>query len=491
MLRLAAQVLKFILVPALSLLLAAAVQADKGLSLFNLFNPLPISSTHSELVEDSPVRWYSILENDAVVPQEVITDQYLTNAYQLSRYQNIEDVFVLKGSKLYSLGCKLSSGYLQCPYSQETAQWIGFKESWDEKQRKKVFKPYIKSGGASVRVGSSFGHRLYTPSYYAQKQDARGKWQDTDEAIYYQQYDRPFSAWAYLSKDLRIALDRAEIHQSLSYGMVGKTVLGREAQEWAHQVPFSGPEKIPGWDTQVKNRLAIQYTGKYAYKYKANLGRFSFTTLPYVKGELGSVFVRGSMGVDVNLGINKPSHCFQLMHIAMDADNSGIKNNKLNFIQADLPAPELDKTIIKMKKCQARYFSWDIFARTEASYVAYNYLIEDGIHYPDYSSAEKPILDNSYFNQVIPDPAPNNSLYGSTQKVDLERSIQNYSLGVRMSYRDNIALSIAVYQRSRETKQQDVPHHRWGSLALEYKTENDWLGVSSLPMMLLAAFLTK
>ena len=113
--------------------------------------------------------------------------------------------------------------------------------------------------------------------------------------------DRPFAAAIYL-KSFFIStntLKKKRLSQSLSLGLIGPVVFGKEMQTSIHQLTGN---KIPrGWDNQIQNDVVLNYKieqEKQLYQFRKLVALQSMTSL-----QIGTLFTNAVIGINTALGI--------------------------------------------------------------------------------------------------------------------------------------------------------------------------------------------
>ncbi|WP_221797363.1 lipid A-modifier LpxR family protein [Oceanobacter mangrovi] len=464
-----------------------AISLDDSYSLLGLL--VKDGNFERRYVDDVPKVWQSSIQNDALTGDN-ITDQYFTNAIQLSGYSSLREGFLYQSGRLYGFRCGPDDGsaddYADC----------------DDAPRSGLQNRDLKL----VRYGYTMAHELYTPYQDAGvgKVEHEG-YEHIENAAY---YDRPFAAWAYWGRTLRLdGVDGYDDHQ-LTVGVVGPAAAGRWVQETAHQYPFSGAYPITGWETQVDNRLALQYSGKFAAHWIHQEGRFGeayVSHFPFV--EAGSIINRLGYGVEASLLVSEGHECRRyrsgdLFYINTLAQSYVALDDKLAayaeqlrgylaanrvsdsvlkhmlvlvdrieaFIAVDHPLAdvysELDEVQHQLallnQQMSARVVSacfpagW--YSRLTASvtghYVISNYLLEGGIHIPADTDPDSDL-------QIMRE--------GGTRNVHLKRWIASASVGVMAGWQDHFGIGARYHYRTEETLEQ-VEQHRWAEFVIEGKS---------------------
>ena len=259
-------------------------------------------------------------------------------------------------------------------------------------------------GSESLRrhvYGLRLGQRIYTPS-------------DIDLAPAELPLDeRPYAGYLYLgvSRDtfwsdgnegryLRLALDA---------GCIGPCSGAEALQKRVHG--WVGSSEPRGWGEQIRNEPTLQLTAEYSPG-RAVLARW-VDAAPYVRGQLGNVFVTAGAGALVRVGrFNSPF-----------AGSLGSASRHAAPSASASPAPEL--------------FA---YARLEGRYVAHNATIEGG-----------------WFND-------------SPRTLDAEPYVVESEVGIAWAG-ERWMLGYSMLWRSKEIESQpgSLTAHRWGRIQIGYR----------------------
>jgi hypothetical protein len=476
--------------------LAVADASDDSYSLLSLlFNDSDFEQRHVDHLQKI---WRSQIENDALTGEN-ITDQYYTNALNIRAYANLEGGFLLDGWRLYGFRCGSDGTHGSC----------------DSASRSNVSNRDLKL----VTYGYSMGHKMYTPYQHA------GEGEMTPAGFQYkanaEYYDRPFAAWANIARNITIrGLDGYTEHE-MSVGAVGPAAAGRWVQENAHQYPFKGAYPIDGWETQVENRLALQYTGKYArHLLQGDMlwGRLAISH--FAKAELGTIIGRVGYGAELAMVWPQARRCerfaaskmlfvstvaeqgiplaekfdvytrelqaylsgdnyipnriylrIQTLLVALESVNEQDMADVYRVLeqaQAELQALNNEMQNLALTSCHPDSFYTELSGNMTGHYVAYNYLIDDGIHVPAGSnmSSANPVMQQ-----------------GGTLKVHRNPWIASASFGVMVGWRDSWGLGVRYNYRTEETLEQKE-QHAWAELVVEGKS--NW-AAAFIPALLMAA----
>ena len=433
-----------------------------------IFNISGSSDFNKDHIEPKKMRWYSELQNDGI--PMYTSDHYYTNSFRIFKYQSADSLFTMKLGRLTELPCNSNNLGEKGLYLGCDLESIGLSGDSDI------------SNLNVISSGTVFGNQIYTPSDFEQTSD--GKKVNKDNAIIQPQlYDRPFSAWIYLGNYIDIQNTEYFQRHTFTYGLVGESAYGQDLQEYAHKHPFSGAEYIPGWQTQVSDRLALQYTGVLGYKPFA-----SKSMSVYSKFEYGSILQRASIGINASYKFKEGPKCYntatvivgagadipKLYDSVLIAKNAQIQSlqaaNKIKVTHKELKERGIfedgDKYLVNLNFCSPTDSSILVFGSAEATYVHSNYLIENGIHVPAIEDAPVPISPAASQNYVIDKKAE--ELFYTTRA------------GVTFKYGDRVSVSISSSWRTSEVKDQHRDTHRWGTLAFDYKIDS-LLGFFVLP----------
>jgi len=474
-----------------TLCLTPAIAQDDSYSIISLLTN--DSEFEQRYVNDEQKMWRNSIQNDALTGDN-ITDQYFTNALRVSAYANVREGFLFDGLKLYGFKCGPdddgdSSNDAHC----------------DSNPRANLHNRDLKL----VQYGYTMGHDLYTPYQDAGKGFVDEEGYEHIENAYY--YDRPYAAWAYAGRTLKITGIDGYIDQKLTIGSVGPRVRGRGVQETAHRYPFSGADPITGWETQVHNRLALQYEGKFAQHLIRPQSRFSswyVSHFPYL--ELGTVINRVGYGLESKVSLNNNQHCdsyqsSELFYIDTVAQrqlsieeklrsysqqlrwylNAGnylpraSEKSMLKLIErldntirrdhidsatayrelehAQRTLDELNRRLAKrvIRQCFPTGWYVNVHGSITGHYVISNYLLDDGIHVPRNSDpdSEFEVMRNGGHLSVTP-----------------KRLIGSASFGIMAGWQDSWGIGFNYHYRSEETREQQE-QHRWAELVVEGRGE--------------------
>ncbi|MDO6683658.1 DUF2219 family protein [Oceanobacter sp. 5_MG-2023] len=476
--------------------LAMAEADDDSYSLLSLlFNNSEFEQRHVNHLQKI---WRSQIENDALTGEN-ITDQYYTNALNVRAYANLDGGFLLDGGRLYGFRCGPDGNNGDC----------------DSSARSNVSNRDLKL----VSYGYSLSHKMYTPYQHAGEGEVvPAGFQYKANAEY---YDRPFAAWASIARNITIrGLDGYTEHE-MSIGMVGPAAAGRWTQENAHRYPFKGADPIDGWETQVSNRLALQYTGKFArHLLQGDMLWGHLMISHFAKAELGTIIGRIGYGAELAMVWPQARRCeryaaskmlfvsavaeqgvplaerfdlyVQKLQQYLSGDNyipdriylriqallvllEGVDGEDMADVyrvleqtQVELQALNSEMQNLALTSCHPDSFYTELSGNMTGHYVAYNYLIDDGIHVPAGSnmSSTNPVMQQ-----------------GGTLKVHRNPWIASASFGVMVGWRDSWGLGVRYNYRTEETLEQKE-QHAWAELVVEGKS--NW-AAAFIPVLLMAA----
>lgn len=226
-----------------------------------------------------------------------------------------------------------------------------------DEEREDIWRRYV--------YGMRLGQNMYTPMAIRLPADGLSP------------NDRPYAGWAYVGalKDtywsdgnggryLRLALD---------IGCTGPCSGAEHMQKGVHRI-LNAVEPL-GWNSQIRNELAIQSTLEYS-PYRRLLGEF-VDLAPYVKGQLGNVFINVGGGVYGRFGrFNSPFggtvHTDHAPSRVAEPLESG-KNAK-NFEGLSSRAKEKARDALIAKHSSELF----LFGRIESRMVGYNATLQGG-----------------------------------------------------------------------------------------------------------------
>lgn len=478
----------------------ARAQEAESFSIFSLL----LNATDFERIYTTgldPI-WYSSIENDALTGKN-ITDEYYTNALRISKLYDLKQGFLYDNFRLYGFLCSDDD----TPQAEAECELPAGRESNRDLKL--------------VRYGYTVAHQMYTPyedagAGHVSRQDMG--YEHLTNAEY---YDRPFAAWAFYGRDLTISgLDGYQQHE-FSVGVVGPLAAGRWMQENAHKYPFTGPYPIDGWESQVHDRAALQYYGKYArYLWQQPFlqgdSRFSHFSLV----EAGTIINRFGYGLEAEVSWPRMESCEQysateMVRLTVLPADAGIPARQqltyarqqlmdyrdgrhyipnraylrvtglLEHIEAALLGGRDEQALLALlqqtvqsvnemngwlrdavlKSCRHNGVYTRLSADAAVHYVISNYLLEGGIQVPANAN-----------------PASNSQVMreGGVLEVTRKPVIFSASFGVRVGYADDFAMDVRYKYRSEETKEQAEPNV-WAELAFEVK---DSFGAYVIPAIL-------
>lgn len=151
--------------------------------------------------------------------------------------------------------------------------------------------PWFPDGGY-VRGSWALGQNLYTPEDIDARELVTG--------------DRPYAAWLYLGRGFVAENGRVLDILELSVGVVGPSALGEELQKGIHGLIGSPDPR--GWPNQLRDEPALQaiWQRNWRHLHDGDDRGLGVDLLPHVGGALGNVFIHGSAGATVRLGLDLP-----------------------------------------------------------------------------------------------------------------------------------------------------------------------------------------
>ena len=102
--------------------------------------------------------------------------------------------------------------------------------------------------------------------------------------------DRPYAAWLYTGLHLLQENDRRSLNNlEVLAGVVGPDALGRQIQDGYHSLV--GFHKADGWDHQIGNRVAVQFSYDYKRRLDLDFGsRYQADLIPEAGVSVGNVY---------------------------------------------------------------------------------------------------------------------------------------------------------------------------------------------------------
>ena len=387
-----------------------------------------------------PDGYVSNIANDALKPGTK-RDGYLTNMLEVQSYNTID--------YLMSFGRFFSLSPILCRINED-----------DRFEGDDCLKPDINP--VQVTVRETYGHRLYTPKteYYKGRQYIGANEKIVDPA----EFDRPFASWFYYNKTLEIDHGRIKQLHTTSLGLVGEAAMGRATQEWAHKYPFSGPQKIQGWETQVDHRIALQYHNKLSIDHRpiydqSKILGLQFSANSYL--DVGNIIQSAGLSVGAKLSVGGKQYC--LPH-EWQFSAKGINSDTL-------PKNEEDTNSEQPNSC-FNIKPWLVFdAEYRKDRVFHNYLIEDGIHVPANVITQEELDLYTSLNTGSDLPAINPILVtGGELSVNLRPYVSTFTTGVTAFD----MVRIGYMKRTEETYEQDEKHE-WLEVQVNVKGDGGWL----------------
>ena len=392
-----------------------------------------------------PDGYVSNIANDALKPGTK-RDGYLTNMLEVQSYNTVNHL--MRFNKLPSL---FALSPIRCKIDKHF-RFDG------EDCLKEDLKP------VQITVRETYGHRLYTPKTELYKGlDYAGA---NEKIVNPAEFDRPFAAWSYYNKILEINHGLFQHRHTTSFGMVGEAAMGRAVQEWAHKYPFSGPQKIQGWETQVDHRIALQYQNKLTFNTPTvydPLNVFGASLHLNTYFDYGNIIKSFGLGVGANLSVGGSRHCIphEWAFVGKSINNDSIPKED----QKDLDKREDPFTCFNIEP----WLVFDVELRRDR--VRFNYLIEDGIHVPaNVITQEELDLYNSIADNDDLPPINPILVTGGELRVTLEPTVDTFTMGVTAFD----MLRVGYMKRTEETIEQDEKHE-WLEVQVNIKGDDGWL----------------
>lgn len=434
--------------------------------------------------------WRSEIANDAIGSSGLTSDQYFTNGVQVEGVYELSVPFLYDEFRLYDFSCAYEN-MEHCTHGPQSNDDLRL-----------------------VDYGIKFVHNLYTPYEKAGIGVSSDEGYENIKNAEY--YDRPFAAWAYLARTLNMRDTSGYSHHELSLGVVGPLAQGRAIQEWAHRYPFTGPDPIDGWDSQVENRLALQYSLTYGRDIIQQSHLLTSTTFGYfLRGELGTIKNELGSGLEFTWSWPKRQADMPFKPVGI-VEVQGTPESQLNLYrerftdylaQTGYVPPDVRTRMLGLigsisalkgrgasgslnqegyrliEQSQAlveyinrnmgsdfvrryRHHRWytEFSLRAGVDYVVSNYLLEGDINVPLGADSESD-------NQIMRD--------GGKLGVTLNPLVYRLDAGFDVGYKDHFSLGYRYYLRGEETREQKEPHS-YSAFNLTAKTDYGWLVLPAL-----------
>ena len=244
-------------------------------------------------------------------------------------------------------------------------------------------------------VAFSIGQNMYTPEDIV-----------TTELV---ENDRPYAAWLYLSAGFHAKNDHRQDTLAIQLGMVGPAALGKEIQDFVHDV--RNIAKANGWENQIKNEVGLNLVGERRVRLNAHTVGKGWEADAFANGGLvlGNVSTYANVGIEGRIGYNLPQD-FGTTHIRPGGETNIPLLN------------EQDYWFLVFASLEGRAVARDIF------------------------------LDGNTFRD--------------SHSVSKEALVGDFALGVKFKLKD-FKVSVSQVRRSKQFKQQ--PESHWfGSLMVSY-----------------------
>jgi hypothetical protein len=220
---------------------------------------------------------------------------------------------------------------------------------------------------AVLHTGYILGQTMYTPDDMSDSPEL--KYSNGKLIGGAPTYVRPYAGFSFVGLTTKLfQTDRIDTF-GLIIGMVGPASGADSKQTWAHENLSPKSRKPAGWETQIKNRPAVQmyrFT-EYNDKISSNMASFGFFT----SAEYGTVFNRAGGGIYASISSRVEENCkFSLISPTQTIP----KSNKLN-------SNDSQDTTNYVLGCNNNRSRLMLYARLGGKGVLNNALIDEGIHY--------------------------------------------------------------------------------------------------------------
>lgn len=119
--------------------------------------------------------------------------------------------------------------------------------------------------------------------------------------------DHPYGGYLYFAFSFQRADDQKHDHFELDLGVIGERSQAEAVQRFIHNV-FPDEDTPQGWDHQLANEAAINFTFERTWKTKpGNIQGVGFEMLPAIGFDLGNVHTRVRTRLTLRAGLNLPS----------------------------------------------------------------------------------------------------------------------------------------------------------------------------------------
>jgi hypothetical protein len=228
--------------------------------------------------------------------------------------------------------------------------------------------------------------------------------------------DRPYAGWLFGSAAYQTSDEGAMDTLEIRLGVVGPLALGKEAQDFVHDL--RGFERFKGWDNQLENEpgftLLWEHRNKTSRIYNSN-SRFGFDLIGHAGVVLGNVATYVNAGGEFRLGWSIPDD-FGTSSLRPGGDNSTPSANW-------------------SRRRTDRDWGVHAFVALNARLVAHNIFLDGNTFRDSHAVDSEPLV------------------------ADVAAGVSAYYRGVRLSYAQ-------IYHSREFTTQGET--HAYGSLALSY-----------------------
>ncbi len=402
-----------------------AIAAGLPIDFPNYLNPW------SDIYEGKRFNWLDSdytqrTDNDSIFGR---TDKYYSNGLRVELLDMETDLFVFNEDEnsVKSLACdndgkeRESSGKLACVGLIDAVR--------DGKEDEIVF----------LSRGFFFSHAMFTPTSIKKPVSQAGT------------YDRPYVGWAQFGVMSGVTNQNHSDYSTFSIGCLGSCSYAEEGQKWAHKELSPSSPTPQGWDTQVKNTVAVQFTRTRAFKSDIFLGASAFTHR-YLSVDVGSVMNKVGAGISFLYAPLNELRDPECDHTPANRTGGGFPQSENMYVNADVGGGK------KFRICSEGITGPYIFGNSHSQIVLTNALITSGVH----TDA------GSFYHEVAPFVLVN-------------------KLGAGYRGHSGWQLELAVHYSSPETTQKGfkLNDHEWGQVSFTIPNGGIGLGILATSIMYL------